>query len=54
MAELHHMLGTKEMFFSLPELVTSDVARLPVVSIAASINALNSGCPVLGVEVNSG
>ncbi len=54
MAESHYMLGTKVMFFSLSELALSDVARLSIVSMAASINALNSGCPVLGVDVNSG
>ena len=48
------MLGTKVIFFCLPEFVVLDVSWLLETLIAASINALNRGCPALGVEVNSG
>jgi len=54
MEESHHKLGTKVIFFFLPGPVVSDVSCLFEVAIAACIKDLNKGCPVLGVEVNSG
>jgi hypothetical protein len=42
------------MFFTLPDDAVSTGRDLFAKLAAASINAENSGCPALGVEVNSG